>query len=59
MGNSLGYFTCMSNNGFSSVDYAIISESLMPSVKYFKTNDFTLRQMILLISQIMFRLNYI
>ena len=30
----------MSNNGFSSVDYAIISESLMPSVKYFKSNDF-------------------
>jgi hypothetical protein len=31
----------MSNNGFSSVDYAILSESLLPSVKYFKTNDFT------------------
>jgi predicted nucleic acid-binding protein len=31
----------MSNNGFSSVDYAILSESLLPSVKYSKTNDFT------------------
>ena len=31
----------MSNNGFSYVDYAILSESLLPSVKYFKTNDFT------------------
>jgi predicted nucleic acid-binding protein len=41
LGDSLGYFTYMSNNGFSSVDYAILSESLLPSVKYFKTNDFT------------------
>jgi hypothetical protein len=39
--DSLGYFTYMSNNGFSSVDYAILSESLLPSVKYSKTNDFT------------------
>ena len=31
----------MSNNGFSSVDYAILSEILLPSVKYSKTNDFT------------------
>ena len=41
LGDSLGYFTYMSNNGFSSVDYAILSESLLPSVKYSKTNDFT------------------
>ena len=41
LGDSLGYFTYMSNNGFSSVDYAILSESLLPSVIYFKTNDFT------------------
>ena len=27
LGDSLGYFTYMSNNGFSSVDYAILSES--------------------------------
>jgi hypothetical protein len=41
LGDSLGYFTHMLNNGFSSVNYAILSESLMPSMKYFKTNDFT------------------
>jgi hypothetical protein len=41
LGDSLGYFTYMLNNGFSSVNYAILSESLMPSMKYFKTNDFT------------------
>jgi hypothetical protein len=41
LGDSLDYFTYMSNNGFSSVDYAILSESLLPSVKYSKTNDFT------------------
>jgi endonuclease/exonuclease/phosphatase family metal-dependent hydrolase len=39
--DSLGYFTYMSNNGFSSVDYAILSESLLSSVTYFKTNDLT------------------
>jgi hypothetical protein len=27
LGDSLGYFTYISNNGFSSVDYAILSES--------------------------------
>ncbi|CAG2186412.1 unnamed protein product [Mytilus edulis] len=36
-----GYFTYMCNTGFSTVDYAIASESLLPEVKYFKTNDFT------------------
>ncbi|CAG2233038.1 unnamed protein product [Mytilus edulis] len=40
-GDSLGYFTYMCNTGFSTVDYAIASESLLPEVKYFKTNDFT------------------
>ena len=41
LGDSLGYYTYMSNNGFSTVDYAIVSESLLPSVKFFKTGDFT------------------
>ncbi|CAG2205936.1 unnamed protein product [Mytilus edulis] len=41
LGDSLGYFTYMCNTGFSTVDYAIASESLLPEVKYFKTNDFT------------------
>ncbi|CAC5378015.1 unnamed protein product [Mytilus coruscus] len=31
----------MSSSGFSTVDYAVVSESLLCSVKYFKTNDFT------------------
>ncbi|CAC5369983.1 unnamed protein product [Mytilus coruscus] len=43
LGDSLGYYTytSMSNSGFSTVDYAVVSESLLSSVKYFKTNDFT------------------
>ena len=41
LGDSLGYYTYMSSNGFSTVDYAIVSESLLPSVKFFKTGDFT------------------
>ncbi|CAC5388661.1 unnamed protein product [Mytilus coruscus] len=41
LGDSLGYYTYMSSSGFSTVDYAVISESLLSSVKYFKTNDFT------------------
>ncbi|CAG2198439.1 unnamed protein product [Mytilus edulis] len=41
VGDSLGYFTCMSNNGYSTVDYAIVSDSLLSSVKYFKINNFT------------------
>ena len=49
LGDSLGYFTYMSNNGFSSVDYARVS---CPQLHILKL-------MILLISQIMFRLNYI
>ncbi|CAC5370981.1 unnamed protein product [Mytilus coruscus] len=40
--DSLGYYTYMSINGYSAVDYALISESLLSSVKYFKTDDFTL-----------------
>ncbi|CAG2210743.1 unnamed protein product [Mytilus edulis] len=41
IGDSLGYYTYMSINGYSAVDYALISESLLSSVKYFKTDDFT------------------
>ncbi|CAG2245448.1 unnamed protein product [Mytilus edulis] len=41
LGDSLGYYTYMSKNGFSTVDYALVSESLLSSVQYFKTNDFT------------------
>ncbi|CAC5383251.1 unnamed protein product [Mytilus coruscus] len=43
IGDSLGYymFTYMSINGYSAVDYALISESLLSSVKYFQTDDFT------------------
>ncbi|CAG2197214.1 unnamed protein product [Mytilus edulis] len=41
LGDSLGYYTYMSSSGFSTVDYAVVSESLLSSVKYFKTNDFT------------------
>lgn len=40
LGDSLGYYTFMSQNGFSSVDYAIASQSLLPSVKFFKTDSF-------------------
>ncbi|CAG2202169.1 RAB1A [Mytilus edulis] len=41
LGDSLGYYTYMSSSGFSTVDYAVVSERLLSSVKYFKTNDFT------------------
>lgn len=40
MGDSLGFFTCLTSNGLSCVDYAILSESLLPSVLYFITQDF-------------------
>lgn len=39
--DSLGYYTCITNTGYSTVDYALITESLLHSVKYFKTNNFT------------------
>lgn len=39
LGDSLGYFTCLTANGQSTVDYAIVSESLLSSFKYFKTLD--------------------
>ena len=40
VGDTLGYFTCMTSNGYSCVDYAIISDSLLTSVEYFTTEDF-------------------
>ena len=40
IGDSLGYYTFMSLNGYSSVDYALVSESLLSSVKFFKTDEF-------------------
>ncbi|CAC5420357.1 unnamed protein product [Mytilus coruscus] len=33
LGDSLGYYTYMSSNGFSTVDYAVVIESLLSSVK--------------------------
>lgn len=39
VGDSLGYFTCLTVNGLSSVDYAIASESLLSSVLYFSTQE--------------------
>ena len=32
VGDSLGYFTCLTANGCSSVDYSIVSESLTSSI---------------------------
>jgi len=40
IGDSLGYYTYMSLNGYSTVDYAVISEGLLSSVQYFKTDVF-------------------
>lgn len=40
IGDSLGYYTYMSLNGYSTVDYAVISEGLLSSVQYFKTDTF-------------------
>ena len=40
LGDILGNYTCITYNGFSVVDYAIVSEGLLPSVKYFQTHDF-------------------
>ena len=39
VGDSLGYFTCLTVNGLSSVDYAITSESLLSSVLFFSTQE--------------------
>ena len=39
IGDILGNFTCFTSNGNSAVDYAIVSEGLLPSVKYFKSYD--------------------
>ena len=41
IGDSLGNHTFMSVNGYSTVDYALVSASLLSSVKYFKTESFT------------------
>ena len=41
IGDSLGFYTCISPSGYSTVDYAVVSESLLPSVQYFKTGDFS------------------
>ena len=41
IGDLLGYYTCISNNGYSTVDYCIVSEHLFSSVLYFKTGDFS------------------
>ena len=39
VGDSLGYFACLTVNALSSVDYAIASESLLSSVLYFSTQE--------------------
>ncbi|XP_071137071.1 uncharacterized protein [Mytilus edulis] len=39
LGDSLGYHTYFSKNGCSTVDYAILSKDLLPSVEYFCTSD--------------------
>ena len=39
VGDSLGYFTCLTVNRLRSVDYAIASESLLSSVLYFSTQE--------------------
>ena len=40
VGDLLGNYTCITNNGYSLVDYAIVSQDLLLSVKYFQTHDF-------------------
>ena len=39
LGDSLGYHTCFTPNGCSTVDYGIVSKCLLSSVKYFCTLD--------------------
>ncbi len=39
IGDILGNFTCFTANGSSVVDYAIVSEDLLSSVRHFKTDD--------------------
>ena len=39
LGDSLGYHTCFTANGCSTVDYGIVSKCLLSSVKYFCTLD--------------------
>ena len=41
IGDSLGYFTCITPSGYNAVDYAVVSESLLSSVEYFRSGDFT------------------
>lgn len=43
IGDSLGFYTCISPSGYSTVDfdYAVVIESLLPSVQYFKTGNFS------------------
>lgn len=41
IGDLMGNYTCISNNGYSTVDYCIASESLLSSVLYFKTGIFS------------------
>jgi hypothetical protein len=37
--DTLGYFTCLTVNALSSVDYSIASESILSSVLYFPTQE--------------------
>jgi hypothetical protein len=39
LGDSLGYHTCFTPNGCSTVNYGIVSKCLLSSVKYFCTLD--------------------
>ena len=38
-GDSLGYLTCHKYNGSSTVDYGIVSESLLPSILFFHVHQ--------------------
>lgn len=40
VGDSLGYHTCHKWNGSSVVDYAIVSESLLDTIPFFKVGEF-------------------
>lgn len=39
-GDTFGKFTCHTSNGSSTVDYTIISETLLSRILYFKVDDF-------------------
>jgi hypothetical protein len=38
--DSIGRFTCFTPNGSSTVDYSIVSESLLSKIHFFKVSNF-------------------